>query len=227
MCLCVFLFSFSHLIVLFYHCQDPLLELEKRIYSIAGLERAVNEADDANANLAADSDDEMSEEEKALKKTEKIQLAWKRKINTLKYIETRRSSAVREVLIAAIVITRKGPLDDVLADLRNALHLHRPGAAGKARQMALAVLDNYGGYSGVDDETTLAEDEGDYTDSDDEKEYDESSENFSYLCGEAMMLMGCLEGDNNADRVDWKDAVIGCKTVSRYVFTFHCITSSI
>ena len=111
-----------------------MIELEERIYSIIGLEKAVDEVDDANDNLSVGSSqqNEISEEQKALEKAEKIQFAWKKKINSLKFIPTKRASAIREVLISAILIARKGNLEDVLLDLRLALNLHRPGAAGRS-----------------------------------------------------------------------------------------------
>jgi len=198
--------------------KNPLIELEERIYSIIGLEKAVDEVDDANDNLSVGSSqqNEISDEQKALEKAEKIQFAWKKKINSLKFIPTKRASAIREVLISAILIARKGNLEDVLLDLRSALNLHRPGAAGRARQMALSVLEKYGGFDVVENGDELLEDEDTIMDSDDEKDDDEPLENISYLCGEAMMLVGCLEGDNNADRVDWRDAVNDCKIISRF-----------
>jgi hypothetical protein len=206
-----------HLFCLFLKNQEPLLDLEKRVYSIIGLERAVLEADDANDNVSVGSnDEETSQEQKALEKEERIQLAWKKKISSLYYIPTKRASAIREVLIDAIKIARKGKLEEVLHDLRQALNLHRPSAAGRARQMAFSVLEKYGGYVADGDMDESPDDDIEFTDPDVEEE-DDDSKNISYLCGESMMLMGCLEGDSNADRVDWKDAVTGCKTITRYV----------
>ena len=194
--------------------KDPLIELETRIYSILGLERAVYDADFANDNMSTGSceSNEISEEQKAIKKIEKINIAWKKKISSLHHIPTKRVSAIREVLISSIAIARKGNLEEVLHDLRGALVLHRPGAAGRAKQTALAVLQKYGGYE-HDDDIDLNDDEEDF---DDENDVDDSSkDNASYLCTEAMILNGCLEGDKNADRVDWKEAVMECKTLSR------------
>ncbi len=197
--------------------KNPLVELENRIYSITGLERAVHEADDANDNMSTGSSDsnEKSEEQKAEEKSEKYHLAWKKKVYSLHHIPTKRASAIREVLISAVAIARKGNLEEVLQDLRDALLLHRPGAAGRARQMALSILEKYGGIEIVDDGDEYLEAEDDIVDSDDEKDDEDSSKYDSYLCTEAMMITGCLEGDSNADRVDWREAVMGCKTLSR------------
>ena len=195
--------------------KDPLIELEARIYSVIGLERAVHDADDANDNMSTGSceSNEMSDEQKAMKKAEKINIAWKKKLSTLYNIPTKRASAIREVLISAITIARKGNVEEVLHDLRGALNLHRPGAAGRARQTALAVLQKHGGYQ-FDNESDLPDDEEDFSD-DENDAADSTKDDVSYLCNDAMILNGCLEGDKNADRVDWKEAVIGCKTLSR------------
>lgn len=197
--------------------KNPLVELENRIYSITGLERAVHEADDANDNMSTGSSDsnEKSEEQKAEEKSEKYHLAWKKKVYSLHHIPTKRASTIREVLISAVAIARKGNLEEVLHDLRDALLLHRPGAAGRARQMALSILEKYGGIEIVDDGDEYLEAEDDIVDPDDEKDDEDSSKYDSYLCTEAMMITGCLEGDSNADRVDWREAVMGCKTLSR------------
>lgn len=196
----------------------PLLELEQRIFAFSGLERAVREADEADDNGSVDSTEmkEISEEQRALDRAEKIELGWKKKINSLKRIPTKRAGAIRDVLIAAIGIARKGNLDEVLVDLRSALNLHRPGAAGKARQTALAVLEKYGGCDDDGDE-----DEGDKDDDelstvdDDNNDEKTSEEGESFLCTEGMMIFGCLDGNEFADRVDWKEAVNDCKTLSR------------
>ncbi len=188
------------------------------MYSFTGLEKATREADEANDNESVDSTEmnEMDKDQRASEKEQKIQLAWKKKVNSIKYIPTKRASAIRDALIAAIAIARKGTfLDDVLEDLRSALNLHRPGAAGRARQAALAVLEKYGGYEdrGDDEESSKDDDIGNLDNEDDEVKAEE--EDVSFLCTEAMMMLGCLDGDENANRVDWKEAVNNCKTLSR------------
>jgi len=200
------------ILLLFYVVKDPLIELEQRIYSLTGLQRAVNEADEANDNMSTGS---MDAEQKEEEKLEKIQSAWKKKLYSLNFIPTKRASVIREVLISAIAIARKGQLEEVLQDLRGALQLHRPGAAGRAKQEALSVLEKHGGYDLDEDVDESFDIEDDLAESDDGEEDEDSSNYESYLCAEAMVLTGCLEGDNNADRVDWREAVMGCKTLSR------------
>ena len=121
--------------------------------------------------MSVDSDDsnDMSPEEIALKRTEKLQTAWKKKIYSLHGIPTKRASAIREVLISAIAIARKGHFEDVLVDLRNALNLHRPGAAGKARHTALSVLQKYGDIE-FDYDAEMQEKEEDDSNADEEAE---------------------------------------------------------
>mmetsp|Transcript_8410 Transcript_8410/g.9687 ORF Transcript_8410/g.9687 Transcript_8410/m.9687 type:complete len:345 (+) Transcript_8410:871-1905(+) len=161
---------------------------------------------------------EITEEQKALEKAKKIDLAWKKKIYMLHSIPTKRASRIRDILICAITIARKGKQSDVPHDLRSALQTHRPGAAGKAKAMALAVLEKYGGFECAIDEMDMIDETHNLADSEAEETKDEgeSSKNSSYLCGEALMLTGSLEGNDNADRVDWKDAVKQCKKLSRF-----------
>lgn len=200
--------------------KGPLIDLEMRIFSISGLERAVQEADEANENMSVGSSisNEISTE-KSAKKAEKAQLAWKKKLFSLYSIPSKRAGAVREVLISAIAIARKGDLTDILQDLRLALTLHRPGGGGRARASALALLEKHGGYEKGEDqkEGEKSDSEDDWTDTESLSEKDDPILNsVSFLCAEAMMLTGSLEGDNHADRVDWKDAVTKCKTLSRF-----------
>jgi len=201
--------------------KGPLIDLEKRIYSLTGLERSVREADEANENMSVGSSisNEISSEKRASEKAEKAQLAWKKKLFSLNSIPTKRVGAIREVLISAIAIARKGNLLDILKDLREALTLHRPSGAGRARTSALALLEKHGGYEkGEDqDEDETSDSDDDLTDDESFSAKDDSTPNsVSFLCAEAMMLTGSLGGDNQADRVDWKDSVMKCKTLSRF-----------
>ena len=197
--------------------KEPLLSLEARIFTILGLEKAVQEVDEAGENMSVTSDDSQSKRKERLQ--EKANLAWKKKIHSLHNVPTKRASHIRDVLISAIAIARKGHLSDVLEDLRSALQMHRPGAAGRARASALSILEKYGNYEvPIMDGVDVVEDdesEADFSDADSVTEKD-SEPSGSLLCAEAMMLTGCLDGDNNADRVDWKDAVAQCKTLSRF-----------
>lgn len=190
----------------------------------------MREADEANENMSVGSSisNEISSKKRASEKAEKAQLAWKKKLFSLNKIPTKRVSAIREVLISAIAIARKGNLLDILKDLREALTLHRPSGAGRARTAALSLLEKHGGYEkGEDhDEDETSDSDDDLTDDESLSAKDDSTQNsVSFLCAEAMMLTGSLGGDNQADRVDWKDSVMKCKTLSRcdYFVIAFCI----
>ena len=145
-----------------------------------------------------------------------MQQAWKKKIFSLHSIPTKRNAAIRDTLITAIAIARKGNLTDVLDDLRSALKLHRPGGAGRARSTALSLLDKYGGYEkDAQGEDELSE-KDDYLVEGKPDENDQANPSeVSFLSSDAMMLSGSLDGNNYADRGDWKEVVMGCKTLSR------------
>ena len=210
--------SFDHVISVL---KDPLIDLETRIYDIVGLNRAVGEVDTANDNMSVDSGEEEdgADAEKQVEREERGQSAWKKKIYSLHEITPRRAGAIREVIIAAIAIARKANLPDVIInDLRAALQLHRPGAGGRARTAALALLEKYPytppSTSADDDDASETED-GSLDDLDSQLGDNETKEE-TFLAPEAMMLTGSLEGDQFADRVDWKDAVATCQTISRF-----------
>ena len=194
-----------------------LLQLEQRIFTIAGLAMAQEAADEADRYAKAHEDDDAEEDKEDLAKQREIAaLAWKKKINSLATIPTKRAAAVRDVIIAAIAIARRANLTDVMTDLRSALQLHRPMAAGAAKVRALEVLANHGGYEKPDDEESGSEDEMEVEVDQPgmERKEEEAAKIESLLCGDAMMLFGSLGGDDDADRVDWKDAVKTCKTLS-------------
>ena len=194
-----------------------MIDLENRFYAITGIERATKEVDEASDNISVvsnESDDCKAEAER----TERANYAWKKKIYKLHLIPARRASAVRDTIISAIAIARKGTINDALEDLREALKLHRPGAGGRARTMALSLLDKYGFKPGEeDDDMDEIEDASSETASIQETNDNENDlQSSSFLPPNAMMLGGSLEGDNNADRVDWKHAVNTCKSISRF-----------
>ena len=182
--------------------QKPLLDLEQRVFEIMGLAVATFDADEADDNMSATSEDERSRQE------QKEKLAWKKKIHALRSIETKRFSQIREVVVEAITAARKAHFGSVVAKLRSALLLHRPSAAGECKAAALAVLDSHGGYHAEDDDS---DDESD----DDEAINEENDDVPTLLSAEATMISGSLGGDDDADRVDWIDAVKSCKTLSR------------
>ena len=207
--------SMDHVISTF---KGPLLDLENRIFSITGTERATKEVDEANDNVTVASD-ESDKGEADAERLEKTQYAWKKKIYSLHHILPRRAGPIRDTLIAAIAIARKGNLTDVLEDLRECLKLHRPGAGGRARTAALNLLTKY--------KFELKDDDDEDNDMDDDESMSEvgsvqdatddtNDQEATFLSPEAMMLSGSLEGDDQADRVDWKDAVATCKILSRF-----------
>ena len=170
----------------------------------------VEEADQyASAHKAED--DEGQED--AAKEREELDSAWKKKINRLANIPTKKTSLIRDIIIASISIARKSHMNDVLNDLRDALMLHRPMAAGAAKQKALEVLVKYGGYYGDDEES---DDEGDMDIDVDgaQKVIEEKVE--TLLCGEANTIFASVKDDDEADRVEWINSVKNCKTVSMF-----------
>jgi hypothetical protein len=209
--------SFDHVISVL---KDPLIDLETRIYDIVGLSRAVGEVDLANDNMSVDSGehDDGADADKQAEREERGQSAWKKKIYSLHEITPRRAGAIRDVIIEAIAIARRASLPEgIINDLRAALQLHRPGAGGRARTAALALLEKYP-YTpptSEDDEDASETEEGSIDDLDSQLGDNETKEE-TFLAPEAMMLTGSLEGDQFADRVDWKDAVATCQTISRF-----------
>lgn len=93
--------------------------------------------------------------------------------------------------------------------------------------LALELLEKHGGYEKGDvlDEGEQSDSDGGMTDVESLSEINDSTPtSVSFLCAEAMMLTGSLEGDNQADRVDWTDAVMQCKTLSRFAALTEALT---
>ena len=179
---------------------------------------ATNEADEANENSSATS----SAGNSLASQKEHSVIAWKKKIHSLKKMQGRNVNAVRDCIIAAITLARKHKQKEALLGLRESLHVCSQNSAVEARDSALSVLSKHGGYEppSDDDSTDSDVNEGSLENLDNQ-ENDESVE--SLLCAEAMMISGSLDGDETADRVDWKDAVMGCKTLSRYAIYFQIL----
>lgn len=191
--------------------KTPLMDLEQRVYEITGLAMATQDADEADDNMSASSEDKRSRQE------EKKKLAWKKKINALRIMDGRMHVQVREAVVEAITAARKAHFSSIVTKLRSALLLHQPHAAGECKEAALAVLDSHGGYHEEDP------DESDDESIADEEMAEEEEDVPSALSIEAMALTGNLGGDDDADRVDWTNGVKNCKTLSRYAvwwFTF-------
>jgi len=182
--------------------KSPLLDLEQRVFEITGLATATQDADEADDNMSATSEDQHSRRE------QKEKLAWKKKIHALRSMDNRYHVQIREGVVEAITAARKAHFGSIVTKLRSALLLYQPMAAGECQAAALAVLDSHGGYH-----------EEDHDDSDDESEAEEeivgAEEVPSALSTDAMALTGSLGGDDDSDRVDWINAVKSCKTLSR------------
>lgn len=189
-----------------------LKDLELRVFEISGKKKAIAEADKAAENQDASSDDEEDGE------LNKRRNCWKIKINALKRAPTGRYGLIRDIIIAAITVARKSHLNQVAAELKQALQLWRPSSAGEARSAAIKVLEKYGGYDGSDDDKEDVDfDELAAANTGDTKADDEAdgAEIASLLCDEFRMISGSIGGDEFADKSDWKDAIKDCKSVSR------------
>lgn len=186
--------------------QSCIKELELRVFELSGEKMAFEEADTVEDMAGSDDEDKQD--------TERLQ-CWKRKINALKQIPTAKYVIVRDIIVAAITVARKSHLNQVAADLKVALQLHRPHAAGEAKAAALGVLEKYGGYND-------AENEDDDMDIDEiaavsgEKTGDEIEQTVSsFLCDEVTMMTGSIGGNEDADQCDWRDVLKSCKSISR------------
>jgi len=174
------------------------------------MEKAEREAEEADEIEYTMSNDEAND---------KCHDGWRKRISELYNTPSKRASAIRDTIISAIAIARKRHLTDVVEDLRQALQWHRPGAAGQSKAAALKVLAKYGNpviisvVTANDNENVV---EIDDLDSGSATELRKQTVE-SFLCGEAMMMAGCLEGIENANRNDWKESVRTAKTLSRYV----------
>lgn len=187
-------------------------DLELRVFEISGKKRAIDEAD-----AAAENEESSGEEEDQELNTRRN--CWKIKINALKRIPPSRYGLIRDIISAAITVARKAHLNQIAAELKTALQLLRPHAAGEARTAAQQILEKYGGYEGSDgEEEDVDFDELAATnpiDANAEDEEQDGAELASFLCDEVRMISGSVGGDDFADKADWSDAIKDCKSVSR------------
>ncbi|KAL7522817.1 hypothetical protein ACHAWX_007527 [Stephanocyclus meneghinianus] len=185
-----------------------LKELELRLFELSGEKMAFEEADAAE-DLAA-SDDGAVEEIKRRQ-------CWKRKINALKQIPSSRYGIIRDIIVAAVTVARKSHLNQVAAELKLALQLHRPQAAAEAKSAALGVLEKYGGYNEVENEDDDMDlDEIAAVNVGDKKTSEEVEPVISsFLCDEVTMMTGSIGGNQDADQYDWRDVLKTCKSISR------------
>lgn len=189
---------------------------------MTGMEKAAREAEEADEiEYSISNDDENVNRHDG----------WKNRIRELYNIPSKRACAIRDIIISAIAIARKRRLNDVVEDLRSALQLHRPGAAGQGKAAALKVLEKYGTVDSsemkncvqVNDSDENAVDIDDF----DSGSVTETNDHIveSFLCGEALMIAGCLDGLDNANRNDWRESVTTAKTLSRFVQTLYVFFS--
>lgn len=202
--------------------KGSLKDLELRVFEISGQKKAVEEADTAEEDGSAQSDDEDDAEQK------KRGQNWKIKINALNRVPTPKYTLIRDIIVAAITVARKAHLNQVAADLKAALQLHRPHAAGEAKVAAIAVLEKYGGYDASgDEEEDVDFDELAAVDAPAESPDNEADDAAvtSMLCSEAIMMSGSIGGDDDADPYDWSDAIKECKSLSRLAALTQCFLS--
>jgi histone H1/5 len=185
--------------------KQPLLDLEARVAEITNLAVATRDAELADENMSTDG----SEDDKA--NQERLERAWKRIVNRIRNTPTKRHVQIREMVVDAIAAARKAHLSNVVSELRAALLQYHPSAAGRCKASAIEALEAHGDY---------IEDEDDDTDDDEDEANDDGGgvvqdEIPSVISAEAAILVSCLEGSDDATRIDWINAVKDCKTISR------------
>lgn len=188
-----------------------LKDLELRVFEISFKKKSVEESETA-AEMEGSSDDEDDAEPNSGRN------CWKVKINALRRLPTTRYGLIRDIIVAAISVARKSHLNQVAVDLKAALQLLRPSAAGEAKSAAIQVLEKYGGYEGSDDEDADVDfDELAAAANAGDANVDEEAEAIvaSLLCDEVRMINGSVGGDGFSDKSDWSDAIKDCKSVSR------------
>jgi len=194
--------------------RKPLLDLESRVYSAMGSAMADKDSQVADDNMSTAEEDKENQMDDAAAEL-KRDMPWKRLLHELSHTPAKRHSQVRKLCEGAMRAARIARRPEAVARLRAALLLHHPNAAGECKTAAVGVLSEFGGYNPADDDF----DEEGEVEADDEEEEDEDFP--SMLSSEAMMITGSLDGSEMANRVDWKDAVRGTKTLSRFGSLLH------
>lgn len=188
--------------------RRPLLDLEKRVYEITGLAIAAQDVADADDNMSASGEDEDEE------KDSKEKRAWKKLVHKLRNMPSKKHAAIREIVVNAIAAARKAQLKAVVGQLRAALLEYHPNAAGTCKAAAVKVLDEHGGYE-MEDEDEDEEDEEEEKETSDDAAETEEQEIPSALSADAVIVNSSLDGIEDAEHVDWVDAVKAGKTLSR------------
>ena len=178
----------------------PLLQLEERAADITNLDVAARDSALADDNMSVNgADDDQAEKER-------LDRAWKRLLYKIRETPTKRYVQIRELLVAAISAARKAHVPEVVAQLRAALLLHHPSAAGDCKSAAVKVLVDHGDYDIEDDEDEQEEET---------EEADNEDDVPSVISMEAAILKSSLEGSDDASRADWIQSVKSVKTISR------------
>jgi len=187
--------------------RQPLLQLEARVANITNIDMVLRDENIADDNMSTDSSDEDQA------KKERLERAWKKLVHRVRETPTKRHGQIRELVVAAISAARKAHLPAIVAQLRDALLLYHPNAAGDCKAAAIKVLEENGDYDGFDDDDVSSDDEEE--DAVNEDQPAETEEVPSVLCAEAAVMKCSLDGSVDGQRTDWIDAVRACKSISR------------
>lgn len=167
---------------------------------------ATKDQTEADENMSASGMDDGDDAEKQA-------LAWKKIVNKLKYMPSKRHARIRELVVEAISAARKAQLKTVVGQLRAALLEFHPQAAGACKTSALAVLESHGGYDDEDDDEDI----------DDEEEVEDPQQETaaeeevlpSSLSADAVIANASLDGIEDSTHEDWVTMVKAAKTISR------------
>jgi len=172
--------------------QFCLRDLELRLFEISFKKKSTEEAE-----ITAEDDAEICRRRNC----------WKSKINALGQLPSNQHVHIHDIIVAAITASRKSHLNQVAAELKAALQMLRPQAAGKAKSAAIQVLEKYGGNDGSGKD-------GEDVDFDDSEEAEAIVT--SLLCEEVRMINGSVGGDDFADKSDWSTAIKNCKSTASF-----------
>jgi len=188
--------------------RQRLLELENRVFEATGLAMVAKEADEADDNMSTSPTDEE----------ESVQAAWKKSIHRLKRLTAKDHVKIHTAVIEAIANARKAQDTVVVNQLKHALLEYHPQAAGCCKMEALKVLEDHGDYNDEDDDDEDSDDDEILFEQRNEEEkvkVTEESKIASCLCAEAIILNSSLDGDEDANRLEWISAVKKTRTLSK------------
>ena len=193
--------------------KQPLLDLEERVADITNVALATKDADLADDNMSSTDEGEDN------LNMERMELDWKRLINKLRSVPARHNTKIHKLLVDAITAARKAHLQQVVAELRNALLLYRPKAPHESKMAAIKVLLLHGDYDATGDNEDDEQDEvndiedGENVDNNDDPAIEDAIT--SVLSAEAAILRSSLGGSDDARREDWVGMVKAVRTMSR------------